>query len=403
VNEPRDLVVVGGSLAGLRACEAARRLGFKGRISLVGAEDHLPYDRPPLSKEFLEPSDDEVATPWLPGAAALQEELGVDLILGDAATGLDVEARLLTTNSSEVRFDAAIIATGATARTLPGGAELGGVCTFRTLEDAKQVREALDAGARIVVIGAGFIGAEVASAARKRGLAVTILEALDAPLVRAVGPVAGSALGRVHARFGTELRCGVAVDALLGTDRVESVRLADGSEIPAELVVVGIGAYPATDWLADSSLTVDDGVICDETLRAAPGVWAAGDVARWHSPDFNTLLRQEHWTNASEMASHAVRNLLEPESPLPYHHIPYFWSDWYGSRIQFVGVPWGVPELVSGDWDAEAFAALYRNDDRLVGALTFNRRSDIMKYRALIARGATWGEGLDLARERNAR
>jgi NADPH-dependent 2,4-dienoyl-CoA reductase/sulfur reductase-like enzyme len=378
-------------------------MGFKGRITLVGCEAHLPYDRPPLSKEFLDPSYAATSAPWLPGAAELQGELGIEVVLGEPATSLEVEARLLKTRSSEIRYDAAIIATGATARALPGVGDLDGVCTLRTIDDAKRVREALDSGARTVVIGAGFIGAEVASAARKRGLPVTILEALDAPLVRAVGREAGSALGRVHARHGTELRCGVVVDAVVGTERVSAVRLADGSEVPADLVIVGIGADPATDWLVGSGLTIDDGVICDDTLRAAPGVWAAGDVARWLSPDFHTHLRLEHWTNASEMASHAVRNLLTPDAAIPYSHIPYFWSDWYGSRVQFAGVPWGEPELVSGDWDAEAFAALYREGDRLVGALTFNRRSDIMKYRALIARSSTWDEGLGLAQQRNAR
>jgi NADPH-dependent 2,4-dienoyl-CoA reductase/sulfur reductase-like enzyme len=366
-------------------------MGFRGRISLVGAEAHL------------ESGDEVPAVPWLPGATNLEGELGVELLLGEPATALDVEARTVATPSASIAYDAVLIATGANARTLPGAADLDGVRVLRTIDDARAVRDAFDAGARTVVIGAGFIGAEVASAARQRDLQVTILEAQDTPLVRAVGPVAGDALGRLHARHGTELRCGVAVDAVLGAGRVEAVLLVDGTEIPAELVVVGIGASPATHWLTGSELTLDDGVVCDETLRAAPGVWAAGDVARWPSPDFHTSLRLEHWSNASEQACHAMRNLLDPAAATPYRHIPYFWSDWYGSRIQFVGVPWGNPEVVSGGWDGEAFAALYKHEGRIVGALTLNRRSDIMKYRMLIARGGTWAQALDLAQQRNAR
>jgi NADPH-dependent 2,4-dienoyl-CoA reductase/sulfur reductase-like enzyme len=402
VNPPGRVVVVGASLAGLRACEAARRLGFGGRITLVGAEPHLPYDRPPLSKQFLEMGTGVPAVPWLPAATVLEREYGVELLLGEPATALDVEAGTVATPSASIAYDAALIATGAAARSLPGADSLDGVCTLRTVDDAKVVREAFDAGARTVVIGAGFIGAEVASAARKRDLPVTILEAQDTPLVRAVGPVAGAALGRLHARYGTELRCGVAVDAVVGSGHVQAVRLADGTQVPADLVVVGIGASPATQWLAGAGLCLDDGVVCDETLRAAPGVWAAGDVARWLSPDFHTRLRLEHWTNASEQAGHAVRNLLDPAAATPYSHIPYFWSDWYGSRIQFAGVPWGNPELVYGEWDAEAFTALYRHEGHIVGVVTLNRRSDIMKYRALIARGATWTEALAFARARNA-
>ena len=408
------LVVVGASLAGLRACEAARRFGFEGRISLVGAEQHLPYDRPPLSKDFLddaEPTegpaadpapDDAPTVPWLPGGATLEGDLGVELLLGEPADVLDVEARTVVTASRTVEYDAVLIATGATPRTLPGTDHLAGVHTLRTLDDAHAVRSALRAGARTVVIGAGFIGAEVASAARKRGLDVTILEAQDTPLVRSVGATAGAALGRLHERHGAELRCGVAVDSLVGTTRVEGVRLADGSELGADLVVVGIGADPATGWLAGSGLDLENGVVCDETLCAAPGVWAAGDVARWLSPDFDTLLRLEHWTNASEQASHAVRNLLDPAAATAYRHVPYFWSDWYSSRIQFAGVPWGEPEVVSNDWDADNFTALYRHEDRVVGALTLNRRSDIMKYRALIAASRTWDDALTLAAARNA-
>lgn len=399
---PHHVVVVGASLAGFRACEAARRRGFAGRLTLVGDEKHPPYDRPPLSKEYID-GGNPIDAPHFPGAAALAEQLGIDVRLGLAATRLDCGGHVLHLGDGDSEsYDALLVATGAHARAIPGSDRLAGVHTLRTVDDAAAVRSALDVGARTVVIGAGFIGSEVASAARKRGLPATILEALPTPLVRAVGEHAGAALSTLHARNGTDLRCGVAVDSLVGDRHVEAVRLADGSELAADLVVVGIGAAPATRWLESSDLVLDNGVVCDSRLRASADVYAAGDVARWRSPDFDILLRLEHWTNAAEQGAHAMGNLLDPLAATDYHHIPYFWSDWYGSRIQFAGLPVGVPELVTGDWYGNAFTALYRQGDRLVGVVTLNRRGDIMKYRALIARRGSWQQGLELAAVRNA-
>ena len=179
------------------------------------------------------------------------------------------------------------------------------------------------------------------------------------------------------------------------------MRLGDGTELPADLVVVGIGADPAIEWLESSGLDLDNGLICDSTLHAGHDVWAAGDVARWTNPLFDRGMRLEHWTNAGEQAAHAMTNLLDPASATEYSHVPYFWSDWYGQRIQFAGLPIGEPELVTGRWDGDAFVALYREGDRLIGALALNRRGDIMKYRALLARGADWNAALDLASRRN--
>ena len=391
------LVVVGASLAGLRAVEAARRAGFAGSIVLVGDETHLPYDRPPLSKEFL--ATDAVAVPHFPGVAELADALGVELRLGAPATALDLGARAVTADT-EIPYDALLVATGVRARTLPGQERLAGVHSLRTVEDATAIRTAIHAGGRIVIIGGGFIGSEVASAALAHGRPATIVEAAPAPLARSVGPVAGARLGELHARFGTELRCGVGVAELQGDGHVEAVLLADGTRLEADLVVVGVGADPATGWLEHAGLTLDDGVVCDERLQAADGVWAAGDVARWRSLEFDTLLRLEHWTNAAEQAGHAVRNLLDPAAATPYHHVPYFWSDWYGQRIQFVGLAVGEPALVLGGWDEDAFVALFRSGERLSGALTLNRRGDIMKYRNLIASKASWDEALAFAASR---
>jgi NADPH-dependent 2,4-dienoyl-CoA reductase/sulfur reductase-like enzyme len=291
-----------------------------------------------------------------------------------------------------VPYDGVVLATGATARELPFGRGLAGVHTLRTLDDAIAVRRALDAGARTVVIGAGFIGSEVASGARRRGLDVVVVEALPTPLVRAVGEEMGAACADLHRLNGTDVRCGVQVTAIEGAGRVERVLLSDGSVLPADLVVVGVGAAPATGWLADSGLTLDDGVVCDETLCAAPGVYAAGDVARWHNPAFGRSMRLEHWTSAAEQARVAARNAIGPASPCAI--VPYFWSDWYDSRIQFAGVPTADEVRVL---DGDRLVALYREGDRLTGALTVNGRALVMKYRGLIQRGASWSEGLAFA------
>lgn len=399
-----SLVVVGASLAGLRAVEAARKTGFDGSITLIGAEEHLPYDRPPLSKEFLNAAEDGMQADHPPfhDEAHLTDELGATLRLGTPASGLDTEARQVALGDGEVHYDALVIATGAHARRLPTA--LDGVHALRTIDDAHAIRDALEAGARTVVIGAGFIGSEIAASARKRGGEVTVVEALPTPLVRAIGDTMGPAVAALHERNGTRLLCGAAVDELVGDGHVSAVRLSDGTELPADLVVVGIGAEPATDWLEHSGLTIDNGVVCDEKLSAGvPGVYAAGDIARWHNPLFDRLQRLEHWTSAAEQGAVAARNALDPANAKPYSTVPYFWSDWYGSRIQFVGIT-DADEVavVDGDIDGDKWVALYRKDDRLVGALTLNGQSVIMKYRGQIMKGTNWSDALAFAEKRKA-
>lgn len=397
---PEHVVVVGASLAGLRAVEEARALGHQGPITLIGAEPHLPYDRPPLSKEFLDVGPTST-THVLPSAGRLEGDLDVRLHLGTPATSLDLAGKTVTAGAERIPYDALLVATGVRPRTLPGE-QLEGVHTLRTIDDATAIHAALERRARIVIVGAGFIGAEIASAAARRGLTPTVVEAAPVPLVRAVGETAGAALARLHGRHGVRLRCDVGVKEIIGNRRVQGVRLGDDSILEADLVVVGIGASPSTGWLKGSGLTLDNGVVCDQTLRAAPGVYAAGDVARWMNPLFDRPMRLEHWTNAGEQAARAMANLLAPSSATPYAHVPYFWSDWYGRRIQFAGIPAGEPTVVSGNWDEDAFVALFRSADRLAGVLTLDRRGDIMKYRALIGRRATWEAALELAASRNA-
>ena len=395
----RPLVVVGASLAGLRAVESARKAGHDGPVVLVGAEDHLPYDRPPLSKAWLEGRGEEPAAPTYRTREEL-DALGVELRLGAPATALDVEAREVVLDGERLPYAALVVATGASARHLPGE-RLDGVHGLRTLDDARAVRTALDAGARTVVVGAGFIGSEVASAARARGLPVTVLEAAPAPLLRAVGPQASALCTALHAQAGVDLRCGVGVAALEGRDgRVTGVRLADGTLLPADLVVVGIGAEPAVGWLQGSGLRLDDGVVTDEALQAAPGVLAAGDVARVRHPVLGSV-RLEHWTSAAEQGAlagaNAVAHVTGGEAR-PYTAVPYFWSDVYGSKLQMVGVPGPDAEVVGGP--DGAWLVLYRDGDRFTGALSRDLPGRIMKFRALLTRGAGFGEAQELALSR---
>lgn len=397
------LVVVGASLAGLRAVESARNSGHQGRITLIGDEPHLPYDRPPLSKEFLAPEVVPEPSPhWTEGQFA---DFEVDLCLGRRASALDTAERRVAVGDDSLDFDALVIATGASARSLPGSEGLRGVLALRTLDDARAVRAALDGGARTLVVGGGFIGSEVAAAARRRGLPVTLVESLPTPLVHAVGAEVGSAVARLHEENGVDVRCGITVTGVTGSDRVEQVDLSDGTVLDVDLVVVGIGAIPGTDWLRSSGLDVENGIACDETLNVGvPGVYAAGDVARWRSGRFGRSLRVEHWTSAAEQGALAARNALDPASAAHYDEVPYFWSDCYDRKMQFAGVADGIDEVhvAAGDLESARFTALYRKEDRIVGAFTMNNPGHSAKCQRLIGQQASWQDALDLLARRRA-
>jgi NADPH-dependent 2,4-dienoyl-CoA reductase/sulfur reductase-like enzyme len=395
------LVVVGASLAGLRAVEAARRTGYTGTITLVGAEPHLPYDRPPLSKAYLGVDGPSGATP-IRSEVEYRDDLDVELVLGTPARSLDTAAREVSVGDATIPYDALIIATGATPRPFPGAGEIVGVHQLRTADDAVAIRTALDAGARTVVIGAGFIGSEVASGARKRGLDVTVVEAEALPLTRSIGVEVGAVCADLHRANGTDLRLGVGVAAIESTDgHVTGVRLLDGTMLPADLVVVGTGVIPATAWLRGSGVPLherDGGVLCDETLwTGVPGVYAAGDVA--HAPNAlfdGDLMRLEHWTNAAEQGAAAARHAIDPASARGLSSVPYFWSDWYDHRIQFVGTP-RSDEVKVVSAATNGFTAIYRRGDRIVGALTVDRPREIMKFRKRIADRGTWDEAVTYA------
>jgi NADPH-dependent 2,4-dienoyl-CoA reductase/sulfur reductase-like enzyme len=398
----KRVVVVGASLAGLRAVEALRQAGYEGRLTLVGREQHLPYDRPPLSKQVLAGAW-EADRIWLREPEAFAD-LDLDLRLGTAATGLDVDNRRVDLEGGEgLPYDGLVIATGAAPRTLPGQpTDLAGLHVLRTLEDCLAIREGVDAAARVVVVGAGFIGAEVAATARGRGCQVTVLEALPVPLSRGLGPVMGAACAALHSDNGVDLRCEVGVASIEadGSGRVAGVRLQSGETVAADLVVVGIGVSPVTAWLEGSGLRLNDGVVCDEACAAGPpGVYAAGDVARWPNPLFGEEMRLEHWTNAVEQATHVAHNLLAGAGATPFAPVPYFWSDQYTAKIQFVGRsgPDDEVKVVHGTVDERKFVALYGRAGRLVGALGFSMPRLLMGYRALIAERASWEAALEHA------
>jgi NADPH-dependent 2,4-dienoyl-CoA reductase/sulfur reductase-like enzyme len=307
----------------------------------------------------------------------------------------------------EVPFDGCVIATGASPRRLPDQPSgWKGLHELRTLDDALTLRDDLHGHGprRVVVIGAGFIGAEVAATARKLGHEVTVLEALSAPLVRGLGEVMGNAIGAVHTANGVDLRCNVGVAGFAGNGTVSGVVLADGTTVPADVVVVGVGVAPNTAWLEQADVLLDNGIVCDAFLRAAPRVYAAGDVARWPYNGDGPLTRIEHWSNANEQGSHAAANVLaeaDGQEPTPFLTQPFVWSDQYDRRIQVLGRVSGDHEItvVHGSVAEGAFVTLYGSGGRLMGVLGVNQPKKVAGYRKLLASAASWEDALTHARE----
>ncbi|WP_338145893.1 NAD(P)/FAD-dependent oxidoreductase [Streptomyces scabichelini] len=387
----KQVVVVGASAAGLAAVETLRREGYDGTLTLVGDEPHTPYDRPPLSKQIL---SGEWGTERLALRAATDlDALGLDLRLGAAATGLELADRTVhLADGTRLPYDGLIVATGVRPRRLPGE----GAHVLRTLDDALTLRDRLEPGRRLVVVGAGFLGAEAAAVARGLGCEVTLLEPAPVPLAHAVGEEVGRVLSRAHLDHGVDLRTGVTVTAVTE----DGVRLADGELVDADEVLVAVGSLPNTEWLADSGLTVGDGVICDVYCEAARDVYAAGDIARWYNPLFAVPMRVEHRTNAAEQGMAAARNLLNRETRKPFTPVPYFWSDQYDMKIQAYGHLRGHDEVavVEGNPAERRFLAAYRSGDRLVGALAVGMTPKAIRpWRQAIATRSAWHEAVPAA------
>ena len=378
----KRLVVVGASLAGLRAAQATRKAGFDGDLVMVGEERHLPYTRPPLSKELLagEHTVDRVQLPC--------DELGIEWRLGVPATRLDRGSRrVVLAEGDEVAYDRLILATGSRPRRWPGpGAELDGVHVLRDLDDALAIRKAFDDRPHVVIVGAGFIGCEVAQTARKEGLEVTLIEIAATPMLP-LGPELGAWCAELHRDHGVDLRLGTGVAGLIGDGHVEAVELADGERVSADIVVVGLGAVPNTEWLADSGLHLDPGLQCDATLTAVgdPDILGAGDIAEWPHPlADDEAIRIEHWTVAAEQGQLAGRNApLEPAERKAYLAPPYFWSDQYDVKIQSLGLPGRADavELLESTPDRSRLVYGAERDGRLVGVIAINAARRLGSYR----------------------
>lgn len=371
------VIVVGGGLAGIRAVEALRGKGYQGELTLVSAERHKPYDRPPLSKAVLvgDTDDTTVDVDW--------EALRCELILGERATALhlgDLRGGTVTTTAGDLPFDGLVIATGATPITLPGD---GPQHVLRTIEDSRRLRAGLREGARIVIVGAGWIGAEVATAAARKGCRVTVVEAADTPLANALGPEIGGHTARWYAEAGVELRTGVKVAAI----EHGGLALADGSRVEADEIVVGVGVRPELGWLDGSGLEIEGGVVTDASLRTSrPEIVAVGDCAAWWSDRYGRRLLVEHWDTALNAPDVAAATLLGQEAA--YDTPPYFWSEQFGRMVQYVGHhPVAERVVYRGDPDQAKWAVCWLTGDTLDAVLTVDRPRDLVQARRIIAAG----------------
>ncbi|WP_309236145.1 FAD-dependent oxidoreductase [Streptomyces sp. CAI-24] len=405
-GRPRDIVIVGASLAGLRAAETLRAGGYTGTLTIVGAEQHAPYDRPPLSKQFL--TDSTPADTALP----VPDGLGASWLLGRSAVGLDPDSRIVTlADGTRLPYDGLLIATGAAARSgvIPGepGSDQG-VFTLRGRDDATALRAALTPGRRLLVVGAGFLGGEVAAAGRALGLDVTLVEAGSVPLERAVGTEVGAFMGMLHREAGIDLRTGTTVAEFRTATASAAVtepgspvgaltgaRLSDGRTLAADVALLALGAVPATGWLAGSGIEAAGGVPTDARLRAlfpdgsvVPGVVAAGDAARVPQPlASGAAPALGHWSGAVEQGAAAARTLLLGETAPVFAEVPSFWSDVHGVRLRSVGLPalGDTVKVHECDREARRLEASYHLDGRLVGALTIGRTSRLAAYRRALA------------------
>ena len=383
------IVIVGGGLAAARTAEQLRKSGYRAPVAVVSDEQHLPYDRPPLSKEVLQDAgktlDDVVLKP-----AEFYADNDIALILGSPAQSLDTAGRTVTlTDGTVLDYDELVIATGLVPKRIPSFPDLAGIRVLRSYDEALALREHAAAARRAVVVGAGFIGCEVAASLRKLGIDVVLVEPQPAPLATVLGEQIGELVARLHRAEGVDVRTGVGVAEVRdsGTGTVAGVVLSDGTELDADLVVVGIGSRPATDWLVGSGVQLDNGVVCDDVGRTSePHVWALGDVASWRDAAGHQV-RVEHWSNVADQARVLVPAMLGQEATSPAV-VPYFWSDQYDIKIQCLGEPEAGDVVHVVEDDGRKFLAYYERDGVLAGVVGGGMPGKVMKARAKIAAGA---------------
>jgi 3-phenylpropionate/trans-cinnamate dioxygenase ferredoxin reductase component len=378
------VVIVGGGLAAARTAEQLRRSEYSGPITIVSDEDHLPYDRPPLSKEVLRAETDDVTLK----PAEFYAENNITMVLGNGAKSVDTAAQTLTlADGSQLGYDELVIATGLVPKRIRSFPDLPGIHVLRNFDESMKLRQEAGSAGRAVVVGAGFIGCEVAASLRKMGVDVVLVEPQPAPLASVLGQQIGDLVTRLHRAEGVDVRCGVGVSEVSGDDRVRKVTLSDGTELDADLVIVGIGSHPATEWLDGSGLEIDNGVVCDEAGRAsAPHVWAIGDVASWRD-HVGGQVRVEHWSNVADQARVLVPSMLGTEPPAAVS-VPYFWSDQYDVKIQALGEPEATDTVHIVEDDGRKFLAYYERDGVVVGVVGGGFPGKVMKVRSKIAAGA---------------
>ncbi|WP_430333803.1 NAD(P)/FAD-dependent oxidoreductase [Rhodococcus sp. ACT016] len=386
------VVIVGAGLAAVRAVEELRQFGYEGELVVVGDEPHLPYDRPPLSKEVVRGENDDTTL----RPQEFYDEQRVELRLGTAATGVDRERRaLLLADGSEIAYGELVVATGLSPRRIPGLPHLDGVHVLRSVDESRALRADLREGARALVVGAGFIGCELAASMRGMGLDVVLVEPQPAPLASVLGKQIGALVGRLHTEEGVDVRAGVGLASLTGDGRVSGAVLSDGTELAVDVVAIGIGSVPVTGWLEGSGIDLDNGVLCDEVGRTNdPHVWAVGDVAAWRH-EAGGHKRVEHWSNAGDQAkilAGAITGTGDPSAPA---QVPYFWSDQYGLKIQALGTVSSDDDVHMIKDDGRKFVAYYSRDGVLTAVVGLGSAGAVMKMRGKIAAGAPIAELLE--------
>ncbi len=374
------IVIVGAGLAGLRTAQELRKLKYDGELLLVGEEKHLPYDRPPLSKEVIRGErEDTTLEP-----AEYFAEHRIELRLGASAVSVDTAARTLgLADGSKIDYDELVVATGLRPRRLASLPDLKGVHVLRSRDDAEALRAAISSTTRAVIIGAGFIGCELAAGFRHAGVEVVVVEPQSTPLAAVLGPEVGELVARLHRSEGVDVRTGMGVETLRGTDRVTHVVLSDGTEIEADTVVVGIGSSPVVEWLEGSGIEIGNGIVADASGRtSAPHVWAVGDVAAWTVGDRSK--RVEHWSNVGDQVRVMAPELLGVESGPARAQVPYFWSDQYDVKIQALGSPSPDDTVEILEDDGRKFLAHYVRGGILTAVVGAGKAGAVMKMRAKI-------------------